>query len=144
MTKKFNICASVEGSKLNFNTRQFFAKPPIINKILKRRVYPFKLGINGYVEIVTPLENAQQTIVNTKSLTGTGDAIQGGSIDGWTTKPIKPPVVKIATGTHSANFGSVRGHSYAHVESSPREHLQSEEIQTRHPAIIEIFNPTYK
>jgi hypothetical protein len=144
MTKKSNICASVEGSKLSFNTRQFFAKPPVINETLKRKVYPFKLGINGYVEIATPLENAKQTIVNIKSLTETGDAIQGGSIDGWTTKPIKPPAVKNATGTHSAKFGSVRGHSYAHVESSPREHLQSEEIQTRNPAIIEIINPIYK
>ncbi|SJM91155.1 hypothetical protein CRENPOLYSF2_2080005 [Crenothrix polyspora] len=143
MAKKSNICSSVEGNNLSFNTRQFFSKPPIFNEILKKRVYPFKLGINGYVEIETPIEDPEKTAVYTTSLTEKGDSIQGGSIDGWSTRPIKPPTKGAATGTHSASFGSLKGHSYAHVESPHRDHLQSADIQARHPQVIEIINPIY-
>lgn len=144
MAKKSNICSSVEGSNLSFNTRQFFAKSPVFHEILKKKVYPFKLGINGYVEIEMPLEDSEQTVVYTTSLTEKGDSIQGGSIDGWSTKPIKPPTKGAATGTHSASFGSLKGHSYAHVESSHRDHLQSADIQARHPEIPLIINPVYE
>jgi hypothetical protein len=144
MVKKSSICSSVEGMKLSFKTRQFYPKRPIINEELGRRVYPFKLGINGYVEIITPIENPEKNTIYKTSLSETGDAIQGGSVDGWSTKLIKPPTVKIATGTHSATFGSVTGHSYAHVESPPREHLQSKDIQSRHPEIIQVVNPVYE
>lgn len=143
MTKKSNICSSVEGSSLSFNTRQFYPKPPVFNEILKKRVYPFKLGINGYVEIKTPFEEPVETAVFETSLTKEGDSVQGGSIDGWSTKPIKKPSVKKATGTHSASFGSLKGHSYAHVESPHRDHAQSVDIQARHPEIIEVINPIY-
>ncbi|MGZ8191512.1 MAG: hypothetical protein ACXW1W_18025 [Methylococcaceae bacterium] len=144
MTKKSSICSSVEGSKLNFNTRQFYPKPPIFHEILGKKVYPFKLGINGYVEIEAPLENPDQIAVYTTSLTAVGDAVQGGSVDGWSTKPIKPPIVSKATHTHSASLGSLKGHSYAHVESPHRDHLQSKDIQARHPEVIEVINPLYK
>ncbi|MFZ2170649.1 MAG: hypothetical protein WAW61_13560, partial [Methylococcaceae bacterium] len=120
MSKKSNICSSVEGNKLCFNTRQFYSGPPTINEIGKK-VYPFKLGINGYVEIETPLENPKQTAVYKTSLIEKGDSVQGGSIDGWTTKPIKPPTVGAATGTHSAAAGSFKGHAYAHVQSPHRD-----------------------
>lgn len=143
MVKKSSICSSVEGNKLSFNTRQFFSRKPVFNEILGRTVYPFKLGINGYVEIETPLENPGQTAVYATSLTNKGDAVQGGSVDGWATKPIQAPSVKKATGTHSASFGSVKGHAYAHVESPHRDHLQSADIQARHPQIIEVINPRY-
>ena len=143
MAKRSNICSSVEGSRLSFNTRQFFSKPPIFNEALEKIVYPFKLGINGYVEIETPLENPNETAIYTTSLTEIGDSIQGGSVDGWSTKPIKPPTVSKATGTHSARFGSLKGHSYAHIESPHRDHL-STGIQTRHPEIIEVINPLYE
>jgi hypothetical protein len=143
MAKKSNICSAVEGDKLIFNTRQFYSRPPIIHDKLKKRVYPFKLGINGYVEIATPLENPSQTAVYQTSLIEKGDSIQGGVIDGWSTKPIKLPTVGAATGTHSASFGSLKGHSYAHVESAHRDHLQSSDIQARHPQLIEIINPIY-
>ncbi|GEM_PF-805141 len=144
MVQKSNICSSVEGEKLSFNTRQFYSKPPVINELLKKKVYPFKLGINGYVEIETPLGNPKETAVYETSLTAQGDAVQGGSVEGWATKPIKAPEVKIATGTHSAQFGSLKGHSYAHVESPHRDHLLSIDIQNRHPQIVEIINPVYK
>jgi hypothetical protein len=143
MTKKSNICSSVEGNSLSFNTRQFYSKPPVFNEILKKRVYPFKLGINGYAEIITPLKEPEETAVYVTSLTKVGDSIQGGSVDGWSTKLIKKPAVKNATGTHSANFGTLKGHSYAHVESPHRDHAQSADIQARHPKIIEVINPTY-
>lgn len=143
MAKKSNICSSVEGEKLSFNTRQFFNRPPVYNEILKKTVYPFKLGINGYVEIETPLKNPSGTAVYTTSLTEQGDSVQGGSVDGWATKPFKAPTVKKATGTHSASFGTVKGHAYAHVESPHRDHLQSTDIQERHPQIIEVINPIY-
>jgi hypothetical protein len=142
MQKKSNICSSVEGKKLCFNTRQFFSKPPVINEILGQKVYPFKLGINGYVKIDTPLEDPEQTVLYKTSLIDVGDAVQGGSVDGWSTKPIKTDVSK-GSGRHSASFGILNGHSYAHVESSPREHLQSKDIQTRNPEIIEILNPIF-
>ena len=144
MTKKSNICSSVEGKSLSFNTRQFYPKPPVFNEILKKKVYPFKLGINGYVEIKTPLEDTESTAVYITSLTEEGDSVQGGSVDGWSTKPIKAPNVKKATGTHSASFGSLKGHSYAHVESPHRDHAQSPDIQARHPKIIEVINKAYK
>jgi hypothetical protein len=143
MAKKSSICSSIEGSKLSFNTRQFFSRNPIFNEILGGKVYPFKLGINGYVEIETPLENPEQTALYLTSLTEKGDVVQGGSVDGWATKPIQAPIVKKATGTHSASFGSVKGHAYAHVESPHRDHLQSADIQTRHPKVIEVVNPVY-
>jgi hypothetical protein len=144
MVKKSCICSSVEGNKLKFKTRQFYLKPPLFNEELRRKVYPFKLGINGYVEIVNPLENPVDNILYETSLTEIGDAVQGGSVDGWTIKLIKPPIVKKGSGTHSATFGSVNGHSYAHVESAPREHLQSTDIQSRHPEINQVINPIYK
>jgi hypothetical protein len=143
MAKRSNICSSVEGNNLSFNTRQFYSRPPFIEEILKKRVYPFKLGINGYVEIETPFEDPEKTAIYKTSLIEKGDSIQGGSIDGWTTKPIKSPTKRAATGTHSASFGSLKGHSYAHVESSHRDHLQSTDIQARHPEIIEVINPIY-
>ena len=143
MTKKSCICSSVEGKKLCFKTRQFFAKPPVVNEILKIRVYPFKLGINGYVEIEIPLEDPEAVIAFNTSMTEIGDAVQGGSIDGWSTKIVKPQNVGKGSASHSATFGVANGHSYAHVESSPREHLQSDEIQKRNPAIIEVINPIY-
>ncbi|WP_031435881.1 hypothetical protein [Methylobacter tundripaludum] len=143
MAKKSSICSSVEGEKLSFNTRQFYPRPPVFNEILKKRVYPFKLGINGYVEIETALENPKQTAIYSTSLTEQGDSVQGGSVDGWATRPIKTPTVKKATGTHSASFGSVSGHAYAHIESSHRDHMQSTDIQTRHPQVIEVINPVY-
>ncbi len=143
MAKRSNICSSVEGNNLSFNTRQFYSRPPIVEEILKIKVYRFKLGINGYVEIKTPLEDPEKTAVYTTSLIEKGDSIQGGSIDGWSTKPIKPPAKGAATGTHSASLGSLKGHSYAHVESPHRDHLQSTDIQARHPEIIEVTNPIY-
>jgi hypothetical protein len=143
MATKSSICSAVEGEKLSFNTRQFYPRPPVFHERLGKRVYPFKLGIHGYVEIEDPFENPELTALFTTSLTEQGDAVQGGSIDGWTTKPIKTPSVKKATGTHSANFGSLKGHSYAHVESSHRDHLQSTDIQIRHPDVIEIINPIF-
>ena len=142
MTKKSNVCSSVEGSSLSFNTRQFYSKPPVFNEVLKKKVYPFKLGINGYVEIIKALKDPAAATYIT-SLTKVGDSIQGGSVNGWSTKVIKNPSVKKATGTHSASFGSLRGHSYAHVESPHRDHAQSIDIQARHPEIIEIINPVY-
>lgn len=144
MVKKTSICSSVEGEKLSFNTRQFFPRPPIINETLGKKVYPFKLGINGYVEIESPLADPKKTAVYTSSLVQGGDAVQGGSIDGWSTKPIKPPSVDSgATGTHSASFGSLKGHSYAHVQSMHRDHHESADIQARHPEIIQVINPIY-
>lgn len=143
MTKKSNICSSVEGDNLSFNTRQFYPRPPVFNEKLKKKVYPFKLGINGYVEIKTSLKNPEKTAVYTTSLTKNGDSVQGGTIDGWSTELIKSPTVDSATGTHSAVFGSLKGHSYAHVESPHRDHLQSPDIQARHPKIIQIINPIY-
>lgn len=143
MAKKSSICSAVEGEKLSFNTRQFYPRPPVFHEVLGKKVYPFKLGINGYVEIETSFENQKQTAVYTTSLTEQGDAVQGGSIDGWATRPIQRPSVKKATATHSASFGSLKGHAYAHVESSHRDHLQSTDIQARHPQVIEIINSVY-
>lgn len=145
MVKKSSICSSVEGKQLSFNTRQFFSKTPIFNEILGCAVFPFKLGINGYVQIDSSLENPKSTAIYLSSLIEEGDAIQGGSIDGWSTKPIKSPALSSgATHTHSANFGKLKGHSYAHVESSHRDHLQSADIQARHPEVIAVVNPLYK
>ena len=144
MVTKSSICSSIEGNKLSFNTRQFYPRPPVFNDILGEKVYPFKLGINGYVEIETPLVNPGKTALYTTSLTEQGDAVQGGSVDGWSTKPIKPPTKGSATGTHSASFGSLKGHSYAHVESPHRDHLQSADIQARHPQVVKIINPLFK
>lgn len=140
---KSNICSAVEGDKLKFNTRQFFSKPPIFHDILNKTIYPFKLGINGYVEIDEPLSDPKNTAIFTTSLTNKGDAIQGGSVDGWSTKPIKKPSVGAATGTHSASFSYLKGHSYAHVQSGHRDHQQSADVQSRHPDVIEIINPVY-
>lgn len=141
MVKKSNICSSIEGEKISFNTRQFYPRPPVFNEHLKKRVYPFKLGINGYAKIDTPLSNPKANAFASSSLTGTGDEVQGGSVDGWSTKPIRPPTKGAATGTHSAVYGSLKGHSYAHVESPHRDHLQSKNIQERHPEIIVVLNP---
>lgn len=143
MTKKSSICSSVEGSKLFFNTRQFFQNRPIFNETLKIMVYPFKLGINGYVEIEEALDDPKNKAVYSTSLTAVGDSVQGGSVDGWSTKVIKPPKLENATATHSAKFGSLKGHSYAHVQSSHRDHLQSPQIEARHPKVISVINPAY-
>lgn len=143
MAKKSNICSSVEGEKLSFNTRKFNSYPPTFNEILKINVWPFKLGINGYVEIDTPLEDPPNTVTNLNSLTATGDSVQGGTIDGWSTKPIKNTHVGNLTGTHKATLGTLKGHSYAHVQSGQRDHQQSADVQSRHPDVIEIINPVY-
>lgn len=130
MAKKSNICASIEGKKISFNTRQFYSKTPIFHELLGIKVYPFKLGINGYAKIESPLEDKTKAIF-TSSMLEDGDCIQGGSVDGWTTKPIKQPEKGTATGTHSASFGDIKGH--AHVESPHRDHLESPDIMARHP-----------
>ncbi len=143
MAKKSNICASIEGNKISFNTRQFYSKPPYIDPILGVRVYPFKLGINGYAEISSPLDNEAEAAF-ASSMLKQGDCVQGGSVDGWATKPIKSPEKGVATGAHSAVFGDLKGHAYAHVESPHRDHLQSPDIMARHPEIPQIINPIYK
>lgn len=140
MVKKSNICSSVEGEKLKYDTRQFYSKPPVFHEILNRNVYPFKLGINGHVEIVEPLKSPNETAIYDTSLLDKGDEIQGGSVDGWSIKPLKKPSVSNSTGTHSASFGALKGHSYAHVESPHRDHLESADIQSRHPEVIQVLN----
>ncbi|MCH9742149.1 MAG: hypothetical protein K0U21_02965 [Proteobacteria bacterium] len=141
MATKSNVCASIEGKKVAFSTRQFFPGPPEINEVLGQRIYTFKLGIHGHAQIQTSLENPEIERVYESSMIDVNDDIQGGSLDGWCTKAIKSPKKKTGvTGTHSASQGIVSGHVYVHIQSGHREHMQSEDIQNRHPEIPLIIN----
>jgi len=141
MATKSNVCASIEGKKVAFSTRQFFSVPPEMNEELGERIYPFKLGIHGYAQIQTSLDNPVTERVYQSSMIDKNDDIQGGSLDGWCTKAIKPPKKETGvTGTHSASQGIVSGHVYVHIQSGHRDHMQSEDIQRRHPEIPLIIN----
>lgn len=141
MATKSNVCASIEGAKIAFSTRQFFSGPPVMNATLGGRVYPFKLGMHGYATITKSLDNPEEERVYESSMVNVDDDIQGGSLDGWCTKVIKPPKKETGvTGTHSASQGVVSGHVYVHIQSGHRDHMQSEDIQRRHPEIPLIIN----
>jgi len=143
MAKKSNICASIEGKRISFNTRQFYPQTPYLHELLGVKVFPFKLGINGYAQIDSALEDTSKAVFET-SLVKVGDCVQGGSVDGWATKPIGKVEVINLTATHKAQASNLRGHAYAHVESPQRDHLQSEDIMARHPELPQIVNKIYK
>ncbi|MEI8571720.1 hypothetical protein U737_11825 [Methylomonas sp. LW13] len=143
MAKKSNICASIEGKRISFNTRQFYQYTPYVHEHLGVKVFPFKLGINGYAEIESSLEDLSKVVFET-SMLEVGDSIQGGSVEGWATKAIGKTEVINRTATHKAEAGNLRGHAYAHVQSPHRDHLQSEDIMARHPELPQVLNPIYK
>lgn len=140
------ICSSIEGLKIALNTRKFNSQSsPVFNKELGKKVYKFKLGMNGYAKIDVPLSSSQSPCYE-ESMLCVGDEIQGGGIDGWTEKAIKNGDITVdhLTGTHKATFVTFKGRFYAHVQSVHRDHAESEEVQKRHPNVIQTFNPAYK
>ncbi len=140
MVTKSNICSAVEGAQLYITTRQFHVQPPKKIKPLNKVVYPFRLGINGTAKIVTAYEAPETQCVYSNSLVVAGDEIQGGSVDGWSTKILGKRTVTSLTGTHSGTTLSVHGQCFAHVQSGHRHHQQSAAVQIRHPDITLIEN----
>jgi hypothetical protein len=138
MASSTTIGSSIEGEKVGIQTRQFYPYPPKKDIKTKALQFGFKLGIRGDAEIIEGYANPLQVCSLETSMFCTGDKIAGQSIYGWAKKSLGKPNVSRGSGTHSASFLSISGGCFATVEISPREHLQSEDIQKRHPQVIQV------
>lgn len=144
MVRMATVGSSVEGEKVQIETRQFHAKLPARNPITKRLVYNFKLGIHGSAEITECYGNPDVQVVYSTSLKDVGDVVHGTSLTGWAIKPLKDPHVKKATGTHSGSFLDLSGGCFVSVDIPPRDHLQSQDVQERHAAVSPALNPDFQ
>lgn len=133
--------ASVEGEKLYLETRQFHSPPPIRCPITKKKQYRFHLGMRGEATILQAYENPMGKVVFLTSLMAEGDRIQGSTLSGWTWKIFGPPNVEKCSHTHSGSTLKVSGGGLAQVDAPAREHLNSADIQARHPPVIQVRRP---
>jgi hypothetical protein len=140
MANAANIGSSVEGEKMDLETRQFFALRPRRCKRTKKMQYPFSLSIFGSAEISQAYEDPSTQAHLSTSMVANGDKVHGTSVSGWALKLLKEPYITKTTHTHSASTLSVKGGCFAQVDTPPREHLDSADIQKRHPPIQQIEN----
>lgn len=142
MAEATGIGASVEGEKVDLHTRQFFHYPPKRRPGTKTSLYLFKLGIRGTATITEAYATAAEACEYSSSMLCVGDSIAGQSITGWAKKPLGKPNVTMGSGTHNESQLSISGGCFASVEISPREHLQSPEIQKRNPPVVMTLRQT--
>ena len=146
MTLGLGVCSSIEGNKFKLSTRRVIPQPsPVIDKDSGKKVYKFKLGIDGNVVIVEPLSSSELPIYKT-SMLKVDDRIQGTSIDGWTDKVIRPGDIRVInrTSTHKGSEIELKCRFYAHVQAVHRHHSESDVVQKRHPNIVQTINPKDK
>ena len=146
MTLGLGVCSSIEGKKLKLSTRKINPQPsPVVDIKSGKKVYKFKLSYDGGAEIVDSLDLNDPAVYST-SMLDIGDKIQGSSIDGWTEKVIKPNDIKVIsrTGTHKGSEIEIKCRFYAHVQTEHRHHAESEQVQKRHPEIIQVINQALK
>jgi hypothetical protein len=139
MAESASIGSSVEGEKLHLSTRKFFTPPPRRCPKTRKIQHLFRLSIHGAAEVAQEYEVPDQSVVYLTSFTAQGDRVHGSMVSGWALKALGPPNVKSLTGTHSGTVLQVSGGCLAQVEASPREHLESADIQSRHPPVKQIL-----
>jgi hypothetical protein len=130
--------ASIEGEKVDLQTRQFHAYPPKKDVISNQRHFGFRLAINGQAEISESYSAPDEACVYSTSLVCVGDKIAGESVHGWALKALGRPNVSKGSAAHSATFLSVSGGCFAMVAISPREQLESKDFQTRDPEVTPV------
>jgi len=146
MTLGLGVCSSIEGNKLKLSTRKINPQPsPVVDIKSGKKVYKFKLSYDGSAEIVDPLDSKDPAVYST-SMLDIGDKIQGSSIDGWTEKVIKQGDIEVVnrTSTHKGSEIEIKCRFYAHVQTVHKHHAESEDVQKRHPEIIQVIQPRPK
>jgi len=121
------VGASIEGKKIAFQCRKFYAQRPYKEERLEyKTVYPVKLSIFGIAIIETELD-PKEYIINKSSHLNKGDEIRGEAIKAFSVKPIPGTSVKHATGTHKANFSYSKDNTYAEIEIASRHILEKKQ-----------------
>lgn len=138
MTYSSSPGSSVEGEKIGLATRQLHTPPPIRCSETKKKKYRFHLGMRGEASIIQAYESPDTTVHYVTSFVVVGDKIQGSALSGWAWKALGPPNVEKCSHTHSGETLKVSGGCLAQVDTPSREYLNSEEIQSRNPPIIQI------
>ncbi|MDO8048497.1 hypothetical protein O3301_08460 [Janthinobacterium sp. SUN211] len=141
MAESASIGSSVEGEKLELQTRKFYPYPMRRCPRTNKWQHPFSLAIFGSAEIHQAYNAPQNEAYLQTSMVAAGDSIHGSAVSGWASKTLKEPNIVKATGTHSANSLLVKGGCFAQVDAPPREHSDSADIQKRHPPVTQIPFP---
>lgn len=131
--------SSVEGEKLYIETRKFHSVLPDRCPITNKKRFRFRLGMRGEASITEAYEDPPNQVHFITSLVAEGDRIQGSSLSGWTYKAFGPPNVEKCSHTHSGSTLKVSGGALALVEAPSREHLNSADIEARHPPITPVL-----
>jgi hypothetical protein len=117
------ISDSIEGELLGLQTRKFLPRPPRKDEIVGKIVYPFKLTILARATVTGELV-PKRPIWSPHSHLNVGDELQGESIEGHASKPLRTPSVAPATGRHKASFLIAKGPAFAKLEIPVRARLQ--------------------
>jgi len=141
MADAASIGSSVEGEKIDLETRKFYPYPMRKCRRTNKWQHPFSLAIFGSAEINQSYSDPSTQAHLTTSMLEVGDRIHGTAVSGWASKTLKEPTITKVTHTHSASTLSIKGGCFAKVDAPPREHSESAEIQKRHPPITPIENP---
>ncbi|GJI96181.1 hypothetical protein RugamoR57_28990 [Duganella caerulea] len=104
--------------------------------------FRFRLGMRGEAKIEEAYSDPASIVHFITSFVQHGDRIEGATVAGWAWKPLGKPHVTICSGTHNGTVVQISGGCLAQIESPPREHLNSAEIDARNPAITPILRET--
>lgn len=117
--------ASIEGEKIDVQTRQWDAGRPMLDPKTNKRRYGFRLGIRSSAVISEAYGDPANSVSSESSMVQEGDEIMGATIRGWSKKPLGKPNVEKGSGSHSASFLTVKGGCFARVDTPAREILEN-------------------
>lgn len=118
-----DVDASIEGEQLDFTSRKYIPAFPQHNEELDELVFHFRLSMLSKGVISVEL-NPKKHRVSSTSLLNVADEIQGERLTGFSSKPIPPPVVTTASGTHQASVFSTKEFGFAKIEIGIRALMQ--------------------
>ena len=133
MASSSAIGATIEGEKLDVQTRKFEAYPPKRDSATNVKQFAFKLGIRSSAEISEAYPNPPAVCHYTNSMFAVADRVEGTVISGWAYRALGKPNVETCSGRHSGSVLSIKGGALATVDISPREHLESPGFLERDP-----------
>jgi hypothetical protein len=116
------VCNSIEGERLYFQTRQFNVMVPRLDETIGGLVYPFKLGISSKAVIEEEL-NPKNPKFRPESVLDKDTCLKGETIEGFTLKAIKDTKM-IHKGAHKGTAINPNCFAYAHIEIGFRALLQ--------------------
>ncbi|WP_156432107.1 hypothetical protein [Burkholderia latens] len=122
--------ASIEGEKIDVQTRQWDAGRPMLDPKTNKKRYAFRLGIRSSAVISEAYADPANSVSVATSMISEGDEIMGTTIRGWSKKPLGKPNVEKGSGSHSASFLTVKGGCFARVEIPAREILENASLET--------------